>query len=57
MWKDLSMGEKAALINIGVKNGFYDLEDIKKRLESSGIVRPLLKTKTVEELFLNANEK
>ena len=28
-----------------------DLEDIKNRLESSGIVRPLLKTKTVEELF------
>ena len=29
MWKDLSIKEKAALINIGVKNGLYDLEDIK----------------------------
>ena len=29
MWKDLSIQEKAALINIGVKNGLYDLEDIK----------------------------
>lgn len=28
-----------------------NLEDIKNRLESSGIVRPLLKTKTVEQLF------
>ena len=29
MWKDLSIQEKAAFINIGVKNGLYDLEDIK----------------------------
>ena len=29
MWKDLSIKEKAALINIGVNNGLYDLEDIK----------------------------
>ncbi len=28
-----------------------DLKDIKERLESSGIIRPLLKTKSVEELY------
>jgi shikimate kinase len=33
-----------------------DLETIKKRLESSGIVRPLLKKKTVEQLFFERKE-
>lgn len=28
-----------------------DVKDIKERLESSGIIRPLLKTKSVEELY------
>lgn len=32
------------------------LDDIKKRLESSGIVRPLLKEKTVEQLFFERKE-
>ena len=33
-----------------------DLEEIKKRLESSSIVRPLLKEKTVEQLFSERKE-
>jgi shikimate kinase len=33
-----------------------DVEDIKKRLEESQIVRPLLKTKTVEELYNERKE-
>ncbi|MBR4497002.1 MAG: shikimate kinase [Acholeplasmatales bacterium] len=33
-----------------------ELEEIKKRLESSGIVRPLLKEKTVEQLFFERKE-
>ena len=33
-----------------------DLETIKERLESSGIVRPLLKKKTVEQLFFERKE-
>lgn len=33
-----------------------NIEDIKLRLESSGIVRPLLKTKTVEQLYSERKE-
>ena len=33
-----------------------DLEEIKKRLESSSIIRPLLKEKTVEQLFSERKE-
>lgn len=33
-----------------------DIEDIKARLESSGIVRPLLKEKTVEQLFFERKD-
>jgi len=32
------------------------VDDIKKRLESSGIIRPLLKEKTVEQLFFERKE-
>lgn len=61
MWKDLSIKEKAALINIGVKNGLYDLEDIKSsynkyanggHLDDDEIVLPEVNLGEVKKSFV-----
>ena len=59
MWKDLSMGEKAALINIGVKNGLYDLEDIKNsynKYAEGGPINPYSAGSLVNTIYKNSKK-
>lgn len=56
MWKDLSIQEKAALINIGVKNGLYDLEDIKNsynKYAEGGPINPYSAGSLVDTIYKN----
>ena len=58
MWKDLSIQEKAALINIGVKNGLYDLEDIKNsynKYAEGGPINPYSAGSLVDTIYKNSN--
>ena len=59
MWKDLSMREKAALINIGVKNGLYDLEDIKNsynKYAEGGPINPYSAGSLVNTIYKNSKK-
>ena len=59
MWKDLSIQEKAALINIGVKNGLYDLEDIKNsynKYAEGGPINPYSAGSLVDAIYKNSKK-
>ena len=59
MWKDLSIQEKAALINIGVKNGLYDLEDIKNsynKYAEGGPINPYSAGSLVNAIYKNSKK-
>lgn len=60
MWKDLSIKEKAALINIGVKNGLYDLEDIKNsynKYAKGGPINPYSAGSLVDTIYKNSKKE
>lgn len=60
MWKDLSIQEKAALINIGVKNGLYDLEDIKNsynKYAEGGPINPYSAGSLVDTIYKNSKKE
>lgn len=60
MWKDLSIQEKAALINIGVKNGLYDLEDIKNsynKYAEGGPINPYSAGSLVDAIYKNSKKE
>ena len=60
MWKDLSIQEKAALINIGVKNGLYDLEDIKNsynKYAEGGPTNPYSAGSLVDTIYKNSKKE
>lgn len=60
MWKDLSIKEKAALINIGVKNGLYDLEDIKNsynKYAEGGPINPYSAGSLIDTIYKNSKKE
>ena len=60
MWKDLSIQEKAALINIGVKNGLYNLEDIKNsynKYAEGGPINPYSAGSLVDTIYKNSKKE
>ena len=59
MWKDLSMGERAALIRIAVDSGVYSIDDIVNTYNSyaeGGPINPYSAGSLVDAIYRNSKK-